>query len=202
MHWSRSIGDHTIGFRHVHLACKYARMTTSYQDYREQLLQKVTTNGDWQGLTVRIITEPRIVRNRFVVMTMYTASAGLKPHSFRSLNDANIHFCRHAGFTTLGASVLDDPFTISILEAFRRLDRKPTPKPKCFSCPECPTDISFIVKKDETCVVAWTDLGDGLSFEEPCWESQIIRLDNPSDRKLAFEFSHGRVRDLYLSNRS
>lgn len=196
---SHCIPFYTNAFRHVHLATKYTYMNTSHQFYRERLLQKYeTSRSDYGSLALKFIAEPRIILNRYILMTTCIFSAGSKPYSFESVSQIPIQFCPHSGFGPVANSV-QYPLGAAVQQAFHSLKGECGARPKLFSCDRCPTDISILVKEDEAYIVCWSDLGTGKSSQEPCWQSQLWSLRNNCDKGSSFEYNHGGVRELYSS---
>ena len=194
-----SIGFGRHAFRHAHLASKYTRMDTGYQGYREKLLRKYELRGSCCGsLTAKAIIEPRIIRDRYLLMTTCTFSAGSKPYYFESLANFYVHFCPHTGFSPVYRMTLH-PFGAAMQQAFKGLENGSGGRPKFFSCDRCPTDISYLVGEDETRVVSWTDLGTARSTQDPYWQSHVFSLWNNIDMGSFFEYDHGSIRELYMS---
>ena len=193
------IAFYANAFRHVQLAAKYTHMNTSHQFYRERLLQKYeTSRSDFESLALKFIAEPRVILNRYILMTACIFSAGSKPFSFESVSKIPIHFCPHSCFGPLADSV-EYPFGAAVQQAFHSLKDERGAQPKLFSCDRCPTDISILVKEDEAYIVCWSDLGTGKSSQDPCWQSHLWSLRNNCDKGSSFEYKHGSVCALYSS---
>lgn len=203
---SHCLPFYTTAFRHVHLATKYTYMKTSHQFYRERLLQKYQTSRSGfetsrsasGSLALKFIAEPRIILNRYILMTACIFSAGSKPYSFESLSQVPIRFCPHSRFGRV-ANPIHYPFGAAVQQAFHSLKGECGARPKLFSCDRCPTDISILVKEDEAYIVCWSDLGSGKSSQDPCWQSHVWSLENSCNKRSSFEYNHGGVRELYSS---
>ena len=106
--WEHSdrIPFYNTAFHHVELATKYTHMNTSHQLYRERLLQKYKcSHSIYESLVAKVVAEPRVIRNRYILMTTCISSAGSKPNSFESVSQIPMNFCPHSGFGPVANSV-------------------------------------------------------------------------------------------------
>src|SRR5699024_8295624 len=133
------------------------RMNTSHQDYYRVLLKKYEYNNPDYEFT--FIAEPRVVLNRYILMASCIPTPGSKrycfePYSFESLCRKTFRFCPHSQLRR-SADPAEYPFAAAVRQAFHSLSDQQDPRPRFFSYDQCPTDISFLVKKDETYIVSW-----------------------------------------------
>lgn len=197
---SYSVGYISIPVRHVNLTTKYTRMNTSHQDYYKALLRKCEV--DHGHTPYKFIAEPRVVRDRYIIMTSCIFSPGSKPrcsatpYCFESLCEIPFRFCPHSVLvSSTDPADYCYPFATALRQAFDSLSDEQEPRIRFFSCDQCATDISFLVKKDETYIVSWAELGTGESSEDPFWQTHLAR--RPYGPK--FEYNHGSVREMYTS---
>ena len=189
----------SLSFRHVQATTKYTHMNTRHCHYRAKLLQKYESScSEYYSQMLKIISEPRVISNRYILMRACIFSAGSEPYSFESISKILVRFCPHLGFGPVSFAARY-PFGAAVQQAFQTINQQPNAPPKLFSCDRCPTDISIFVKEDEAYIVAWSDLGTGNSLQDPCWQSHLWTHWNNIGKGSRFEYDHGSVRAMYSS---
>lgn len=190
--------------RHAHLATKLTRMGTYHQDYLQKLLRKHDSHSPDASCrpdfsTCRYIFEPRVVRNRFVLMTTFILPSRSKRISVRRFLESLIDPCAHT--VKMWIREWDNwPLRREFEKAFDSPNgNKHKPQRRAFSCDRCPTDFRIDVKMHEACVTYWSDFGTCLTLQDACWQTHASNFQNRSLSGSSFKNEHGSIRELYFS---
>ena len=195
------MASYAADFDHVKLAIKYTQMNGNHQYYREKLLQNHTSKDKpWR---LGYIAEPLVIQNRYILKRSYTYTAEPKSFcfDFDSLSIVPILFCPHSLLGTMGMTKY--PFRAAVRQAFHNHQENPREddvSPTLFSCIQCPTDFSVLVREDEAVIVCWSDLGTGESPQNPYWQSHLWGPSNNLYVDGHFEYKHGSIRKMYTNS--
>ncbi|CAD6565711.1 MAG: hypothetical protein ASARMPREDX12_006733 [Alectoria sarmentosa] len=189
--------SYAVSFHHVQLALKYSRMKEKHQDCRTNILQNFEIRPVGSPIIKTFAAKPKVVNARFILLATYVLYAGALRDATKSHYNKYIMFCPHHHFgigTGLGNS-----FAAILQKAAINAATMQDQHTELFSCDRCPTDYSVVVEDDEAVLEAWHDLGNGLSVEDPSWQSHLYSDQNKLLKGLQFNYEHGSISKMYDS---
>ena len=189
--------SYSVSFHHVQLALKYSRMGEKHQDCRRNILQYFEIRPVSSPIIKAFAAKPRIVNDRFILLTTYVLYAGPLRDAAKRDYDKYIMFCPHHHFgigTGLGNS-----FAAILQKAAINAATMQAQHTELFSCDRCPTDFSLVAGDDEAILQVWHDLGNGYSVEDSSWQKHLYSKQNGICRGLQFNYEHGSISKMYNS---
>ena len=188
--------SYELFFHHVQLAMKYSRKKDTHQDYLKDILREYETHPARPSIIKTFRAKPKIVENKFILLMTYVLDAKACRSADRSDKSHFVSFCpQHCIGLGIGPR---HSFATNVFRAAVDALRVPALQITLLSCESCPTDYAIIANKDEVVVMAWHDLGNGLSVKDPCWQSHVYTAENNTVSAKTFEWrNHASVVRMY-----
>lgn len=168
--------SYELFFHHVQLAMKYSRKKDTHQDYLKNILREYETHPARPSIIKTFRAKPKIVENKFILLMTYVLDAKACRSADRSDKSHFVSFCPHH---CIGLGIGPRySFATNVRRAAVDALRDPALPIRLFSCQSCSSDYAIIANKEEVVIMAWRDLGNGLSVKDPCWQSQVFTPEN------------------------
>lgn len=189
--------SYAVLFHHVRLALKCSRMKEKHQDCRTNILQRFEIRPVGSPIIKTFTAEPKVINASFILLVTYVLYAGPLRDGAKRDYDTFLTFCPHHYFG-IGTGPGND-FAAIMHKAAINAATTQDQHIELFSCDRCPTDYSVVAKDDEAVVKVWHDLGNGLSVEDPSWQSHMWSKGNGIYRGVQFKYEHGSISKIYDS---
>lgn len=172
-------------------------MKEKHQDYRRNILRKYETRPITSPIIKTFTAEAKVVNAKFILLVTFVLYGDPLRNAAKKDSDRSIAFCPHHKF---GRGTGPGFFFAAILQkAVIHAETMQDQYTELFSCDRCPTDFSVMAENDEAVVKIWYDLGNGLSVEDPCWQSHFWSEEDALLQGMPFNYEHGSISKMYDS---